>query len=171
MRSLLLGSILAIGLTTAGAASAQSSDTIRDTQQALKDKGFDPGPIDGKNGPKTRAALRKYQTGQSMTATGRMDGKTLEGLGVKGQPADDFKHSGEVTKKGYSKGGKEMAEGTKEAGSSLKDGKVTDGAVEFGKGVGKGAAKMGVATGHAAKDVGKGVKKAFTPSDKTETKP
>jgi localization factor PodJL len=42
-------------------------------QQALKDKGFDPGPIDGTVGPRTAAALRSYQKAENPTPTGRMN--------------------------------------------------------------------------------------------------
>jgi peptidoglycan hydrolase-like protein with peptidoglycan-binding domain len=40
-------------------------------QQALKDKGFDPGPIDGTMGPRTASALRDYQKVESPTLTER----------------------------------------------------------------------------------------------------
>jgi peptidoglycan hydrolase-like protein with peptidoglycan-binding domain len=59
---------------------ARGSDEIRQTQQALKDKGFDPGPIDGQMGPRTRAALIDYQMREKLTATGRLDSKTKEQL-------------------------------------------------------------------------------------------
>ena len=39
-------------------------------QQALKDKGFEPGPIDGTVGPRTAAALRGYQKAENPTLTG-----------------------------------------------------------------------------------------------------
>ncbi len=42
-------------------------------QQALKDKGFEPGPIDGTVGPRTAAALRGYQKAENPTLTGRRD--------------------------------------------------------------------------------------------------
>ena len=35
--------------------------TILDLQMALKAAGFDPGPLDGIPGPKTRAAIRGFQ--------------------------------------------------------------------------------------------------------------
>jgi len=35
-------------------------ERVRELQQALTDAGYDPGPIDGKFGPRTKAALRKY---------------------------------------------------------------------------------------------------------------
>jgi len=33
---------------------------VREVQQALLEAGYDPGPIDGIMGPRTKAALRKY---------------------------------------------------------------------------------------------------------------
>lgn len=53
-------------------------------QQALKDKGFDPGPIDGTVGPKTTAAVRAYQKAEHLTMTGEMNTDTAAKLGVKG---------------------------------------------------------------------------------------
>lgn len=40
-------------------------------QQVLKDKGFDPGPIDGTVGPRTTAALRSYQKNENAKLAGR----------------------------------------------------------------------------------------------------
>jgi peptidoglycan hydrolase-like protein with peptidoglycan-binding domain len=45
----------------AGAASKQTRpEHVRELQQALVKAGYDPGPIDGIFGPRTKAALRKY---------------------------------------------------------------------------------------------------------------
>ena len=150
---------------------AQSSGTVKNVQQALKDKGFDPGPVDGVLGPNTRAALKKYQEQQNLTADGRVGPKTLDSLGVKeASPKDQFKASGENVSKTYPEGGHDIKKGTKEMAESVKDGHVGDGAVEFGKGVGKGVKKMAVGTGHAAKNVGKGVANAVTPDkEKNQT--
>lgn len=52
-------------------------------QQALKDKGFDPGPIDDTLGPRTTSALKEYQKSENLTMTGRMDHDTAAKLGVK----------------------------------------------------------------------------------------
>jgi osmotically-inducible protein OsmY len=51
-------------------------------QQALKDKGFDPGSVDGVMGPKTSSALRDYQKSENLTSTGKLDGDTRAKLGV-----------------------------------------------------------------------------------------
>jgi localization factor PodJL len=54
----------------------------REVQQALKAKGNDPGPIDGRMGPKTRAALKAFQESNGLKATGQLDNETAEKLGV-----------------------------------------------------------------------------------------
>jgi hypothetical protein len=43
-----------------GAGTKSSPAHVREVQQALLDAGYDPGPIDGVMGPRTKAALRKY---------------------------------------------------------------------------------------------------------------
>jgi peptidoglycan hydrolase-like protein with peptidoglycan-binding domain len=57
--------------------------TIRQVQQALKQKGHDV-EADGVMGPNTQAALRQYQQQQGMDATGQLDQRTLTSLGVQG---------------------------------------------------------------------------------------
>lgn len=52
-------------------------------QQALKDKGFDPGPIDGALGPRTTSALKEYQKSENLTVTGTMDHDLAMKLGVR----------------------------------------------------------------------------------------
>ena len=52
------------------------SDDIRRAQEALMAKGHNPGPIDGKMGPQTRAALKDFQTKENMKVTGRLDSDT-----------------------------------------------------------------------------------------------
>lgn len=49
-------------------------------QQALKDKGFDPGPIDGIIGAGTKRALRAWQRSQSLPADGYASAETLRRL-------------------------------------------------------------------------------------------
>jgi hypothetical protein len=55
---------------------------VRAAQEALRDKGFNPGPIDGIMGPRTQAALRSFQQSNSLQATGRLDSQTTQQLGV-----------------------------------------------------------------------------------------
>jgi peptidoglycan hydrolase-like protein with peptidoglycan-binding domain len=54
----------------------------REVQEALKAKGNDPGPIDGRMGPKTRAALKAFQEASGLKATGQLDNQTAEKLGI-----------------------------------------------------------------------------------------
>ncbi|HEY3936907.1 MAG TPA: peptidoglycan-binding domain-containing protein [Bryobacteraceae bacterium] len=167
MRTLIFTSILAVALSGSACLLAQSADSVRQAQQALKDKGLDPGPVDGVYGSKTRSALRQYQRQNHLATDGRLGGKTSESLGVKPDtPGGHMSAAGGHIKNSYADGGKQIGQGGKEMGSSLKRGKVTDAGKDLGVGVGKGTAKIGVGTGRAAKSAAKGVKDAFTPSDK-----
>jgi peptidoglycan hydrolase-like protein with peptidoglycan-binding domain len=64
-------------------AAAPTLDTadIRSVQQALHDKGFDPGPIDGIVGSKTQEAVRSFQDRYGIAASGGLDNQTLYALG------------------------------------------------------------------------------------------
>lgn len=58
-----------------------ASHTVKDIQEALVAKGFDPGEIDGQLGPKTSEALKAYQSvNPSLSATGQPDEPTLKAL-------------------------------------------------------------------------------------------
>jgi len=172
MRTLLLSSALAFGLCAVPAMlGAQSSDEVRQAQQALKDKGLDPGPVDGVDGPRTRAAVREYQKQQNLTADGKLGPQTLDSLGVKhGTAGTEMHEAGTNIKQSYKSGGKEIGEGSKGLGHDVKHGDVVGGAKEFGKGVGEGAKDIGVGTGHAAKNAAKGVKTAVTGEKDTSSK-
>src|SRR5687767_14665638 len=56
-----------------GLAIGHKGQEVLDMQKMLKAAGFDPGPLDGKFGPLTQAALKAYQT-----ATGEKVDGTLE---------------------------------------------------------------------------------------------
>src|ERR1700761_654898 len=112
MRKLLIASTLCIGLCGTTALWAQS-DSVRQAQQALKDKGYDPGPVDGKNGPKTRQATRQYQQKENLDADGRLGPQTLDHLGVQhASSGTEMKEAGANVKNSYSGGGKQIARGT-----------------------------------------------------------
>ena len=59
-----------------------SSDDIKKAQEALKAKGRDPGAISGRMHAKTQEALREFQKENNLPATGVLDRKTAEKLGV-----------------------------------------------------------------------------------------
>jgi peptidoglycan hydrolase-like protein with peptidoglycan-binding domain len=56
-------------------------DNVRQVQDALQAKGFDPGPIDGVAGARTKAAIRNFQDRFGMKASGEIDNQTLFALG------------------------------------------------------------------------------------------
>ena len=45
-------------------------ETIADVQQALKALGHEPGPLDGYDGPRTRAAVRQFQEARGLAVDG-----------------------------------------------------------------------------------------------------
>lgn len=53
---------------------------IQELQQALKDEGFDPGPVDGDLGPRTREAIRAFQKANGLTVDGIVGSATLGAL-------------------------------------------------------------------------------------------
>ena len=54
---------------------------VRSVQRALRDRGYDPGPIDNVMGSQTKAALTKYQRDNNLPV-GQLDFETLNSLGV-----------------------------------------------------------------------------------------
>jgi peptidoglycan hydrolase-like protein with peptidoglycan-binding domain len=61
---------------------AMKHQHVMAAQQALKDKGHDPGMIDGKMGRHTRAAIADYQKAEGLKVTGRLDDDTRTKLGI-----------------------------------------------------------------------------------------
>jgi uncharacterized protein (TIGR02594 family) len=56
------------------------TNSVREIQQALKDKGFDPGAIDGVWGRKTIEAVKRFQSEQRLTADGIVGPRTKAAL-------------------------------------------------------------------------------------------
>ena len=61
----------------------------RAAQEALKTQGFDPGPIDGRMGPLTRAALTDYQRKNDLPTSGMLDDATMSKLNVRSSRSTD----------------------------------------------------------------------------------
>jgi hypothetical protein len=59
-----------------------TGDLVARVQQLLRARGFAPGPIDGRAGPQTREAIRKYQQRMGMRTTGEIDKAMLISLGI-----------------------------------------------------------------------------------------
>lgn len=125
--------------------------TIEKVQQKLKDEGFDPGPIDGIFGPQTHQALRTFQAEEGLQASGRLNRKTLEALGIE-QPSGGLVGA--------------VASGTKTAGKVVGSAAATAGkatakaAVASGKAAAKAAAVTGKAVAKGAKGVARGAAQA-----------
>lgn len=58
-----------------GFAPGQAEAAIRDVQAQLQAHGFDPGPVDGKLGPRTCRAVRAYQRAAGLPIDGLVDPK------------------------------------------------------------------------------------------------
>jgi membrane-bound lytic murein transglycosylase B len=68
------------------AVQTSSSDFIKSLQRELKRAGYDPGMTDGKLGPATRGALRRFQEANGLPPTGEPDIPTLTKLLRHGLP-------------------------------------------------------------------------------------
>ncbi len=68
------------GDTSSQASSSGGSQSVRQAQQNLQAAGFDPGPIDGKMGPKTSQALKDFQQSKGIQASGKLDSQTQQAL-------------------------------------------------------------------------------------------
>ena len=73
-------------VTTDGATGRANVD-VRAAQQALRDQGFDPGPIDGVMGPRTSTAVRDFQQKENLAVTGQIDAETRARLMAGNAPA------------------------------------------------------------------------------------
>lgn len=61
-------------------ADRMSDVDVRAAQEALRHKGFDPGPTDGVMGPRTMAALSDFQRANGLPVTGKLDARTASEL-------------------------------------------------------------------------------------------
>lgn len=66
-------------------------DERKSVQQALKDRGFEPGPIDGVIGAGTKRALRAWQRSRGLPADAYASAATLDQLRADGSPSDASK--------------------------------------------------------------------------------
>lgn len=61
---------------------AVNNEVVLQAQQALRNGGYHLGEPDGKPGPSTTAAVKKFQTDRHLPVTGKLDAITLAALGV-----------------------------------------------------------------------------------------
>jgi peptidoglycan hydrolase-like protein with peptidoglycan-binding domain len=59
-----------------------SQSDMRKVEEALKAKGYDPGPINGQMDAQTQQALRGFQSKNNLAVTGTVDQATADSLGV-----------------------------------------------------------------------------------------
>lgn len=163
MRRIVAHSTLLLGLLIGYVPLSGASLLVLEAQHALKSKGYDPGAMDGVYGPKTQAAVRDFEKKSDLPVDGLLSPQTLAALEVTSAGAErEFDTAGTNVKRSYASGGKQIGEGGKTLGSSVKRGEVVDGTREFGKEVGRGLASIGRGTGHAATNAVKGVKDTVT---------
>lgn len=108
-------------------------DQVKRAQESLNDKGFNAGAADGVMGARTRAAVRRFQESEKLPVTGRLDTETAGRLGVGPDSV-----GGNFTGAGH-----DVAEGSRELGHEVKQGKPIAAGKEFGKGIGRAAEKIG----------------------------
>jgi peptidoglycan hydrolase-like protein with peptidoglycan-binding domain len=122
-----------LGLSLMPRAFAGDHHHIKKVQETLRDKGYDPGPIDGVMGAQTREAIRQYQTAENLPVTGHLDGETAGKLGVEQETVGgDFKTAG-----------KDVGRGGEGVGYEMKKGKPIAAGKDLGEGLGKGGKKVG----------------------------
>lgn len=111
-----------------------TQDVILAAQQKLNSDGYTAGTPDGKLGPATRSAIRKYQADKKLSVSGELDESTLSHLDV-------------GAGKTLATAPGSFGNGAKAAGHDIKEGHPLAAAKAFGKGV-----------GHASKSVAEGTK-------------
>ena len=68
--------------TASGHQGMGGAQDVRQAQEALKNQGHDPGPIDGVLGSQTRQALRAFQGKNGLKQTGVLDAETKQKLNM-----------------------------------------------------------------------------------------
>jgi peptidoglycan hydrolase-like protein with peptidoglycan-binding domain len=138
LRLVVLTALLAAGGTMQlwSQTEANSQDTradVKKVQENLRDKGYYDGKIDGVAGSRTEAGIRQYQKAESLPVTGHVDPQTAEKMGV-----------GQASVGGSFKGaGREVGQGSQQAGHEMMKGKPVAAGKEMGKGFGRGGKKVG----------------------------
>jgi peptidoglycan hydrolase-like protein with peptidoglycan-binding domain len=65
----------------AGTLTARGSSAVRSLQRRLARAGFSPGPVDGRYGPRTTSAVRRFQRAHRLAPNGIASQRTLQALG------------------------------------------------------------------------------------------
>jgi peptidoglycan hydrolase-like protein with peptidoglycan-binding domain len=131
-------------------------DIVRAAQQKLNDEGYKSGTPDGKMGPVTGAAIRKYQQDKGLSVTGTLDESTLSHLNVGG---------GKVMATAPG----DIGRGAKAAGHDIKQGHPIAAGKALGKGVGRAGKAVGEGTKSGVSEAGHKI--AGEKSEETTTPP
>lgn len=86
-----------------------SEPEIRQLQQVLIERGFYHGRVDGKFGPEMREAVISFQRKEGFEATGKVDSRTVNALGISGRTGQSDRGAGNQTNREQS-GSREPSE-------------------------------------------------------------
>jgi peptidoglycan hydrolase-like protein with peptidoglycan-binding domain len=80
----LIAAVLTASASAAWAADGLfvDSNTVKQVQRTLSDRGYRVGTADGRMGPQTQSALRRFQRAERLEATGQLNHRTLVALGI-----------------------------------------------------------------------------------------
>lgn len=131
-----------------------TSDVVRAAQERLSEEGYKPGSLDGKMGPMTGAAIRKYQEHEGLKTTATLDQSTLSHLGVGG---------GKIMATAPG----DIGRGAKAAAHDIKEGHP----IAAGKAMGKGVGRAGKAVGEGTESGVKGAKHKVAGEKSDESTP
>ena len=77
----------------------------KDIEQALQEKGFEPGSVDGVIDSQTQSAISQFQRDNNLPATGTVDEQTAKQLGVEIMPSSSERQSDRSGRQSRSEGG------------------------------------------------------------------
>lgn len=66
--------------------STYDPNLVRSVQQALNDKGYNAGTVDGRWGPATQDAVKRFQQASGLAQSGELEHSTLVALGISSRP-------------------------------------------------------------------------------------
>ena len=85
-RFAVVGVAVFVGVLVLAPSGLAASARVAALQIGLRAHGFDPGPVDGVRGTRTRRATLEFQRGKGIQCDGKLDRATRLALGVRGRP-------------------------------------------------------------------------------------